>query len=192
MTITDRPPAERAAIVRALLARLDDYLATDSLYLPVLVETGGRREPATLTLGIVLDAVDSLDAEAPALAAPLRGELDALVALRRGAYVDKLQRELRSAVALWRAAADDLDRDPGRDVEGWRDAARQRTRAAELAAELERLGTAPAPATAQALAAADATIRAHTVPGSGPARGADAARWPAERAWWLWRAPRGR
>lgn len=192
MTITDRPADERATIVRAMLARLDDYLAADSLFLPVLIEAGGRREPATLTLGIVLDAIDSLDAEVPALAAELRGVLDAQVGPHRDGYLDKLQRELRSAVALWRAAADDLEREPEREGDGWRDAIRQRTRAAELVAELARRGATPPSATAQALAAADATVRAHTVPGPGPARRADATRWPAERAWWLWRAPRGR
>lgn len=189
MTVTDRPASERPAVVRALLARLDDYLAGAGLYLPVFVDVAGRREAGTLTLGVVLDAIDAVAHDDPEAGRALRADLDAAVGAHRAAYLDKLGRELRSAVSLWRAAADDLARDPERAGESWVEAARQRTRAAELVAEHARTGAAaPAPQLA-ALAAADDVVRAHTVPGPFALRAADAERWPADRAWWLWRRP---
>ncbi|MCC7018974.1 MAG: hypothetical protein IT332_04430 [Ardenticatenales bacterium] len=189
MNLADQPTADRIAIIGVLIERLPDYLATDALFLPVMAEHGGRHDPISLTLGVLLDALDALAAAAPPEARALEVRLHAAAALHPDAYAAKLHRELRSAVAVWKATADDLVREPERGGDGWHEAARQRTRAAQILVELERIGVAPQPAAQASLSAADAAARPNTVPAPFAGRPLDAGRFPVERFWWLWRRP---
>ncbi|MEO8082366.1 MAG: hypothetical protein ABI780_00945 [Ardenticatenales bacterium] len=189
MNLADQPAADQAAIIGALIDRLPDYLASDGLFLPVLAEHGGQRDSVTLTLGVLLDALDGLSAVNAAAAAPLISRLHEVAAQRGAAYADKLRHELRSAVAVWRSAADDLAHEPERADDVWRDAARQRTRAAQLLDELARVGAAVDAAAQATLASADAAAKPRTVPAAFAGAKGDAARFPAESHWWLWRRP---
>lgn len=189
MNLPDQPVADRVAIIGAMVDRLADYLATDSLYLPVMAENGGRRDAVTLTLGVVLDALDALAADAPGDAAPLVARFHKAAAQQPAAYADKLRHELRSAVAVWRATADDLAREPERADDGWGEAARQRTRAAQLMSEIGRVGAAHDAAAETALAAADAVARARTVAAPFGGRPEAAGRFGRDAYWWLWRRP---
>ncbi len=191
MNLAEQPTADRIAIIGALIARLPDYLASDALFLPVMAEHGGRHDPVSLTLGVLLDALDALAAVAPSDARALDDQLRAAAALRPDAYAAKLHRELRSAVAVWKATADDVVREPERAGDGWHEAARQRTRAAQLLDELGRIGVSPQQATQASLSAADAAARPNTVTAPFAGRPLDAERFPAERFWWLWRRPAG-
>lgn len=189
MNIADQPVADRAAIIGALIDRLPAYLATDGLFQPGVAEGVGRWDNVTLTLGVLLDALGALAAADAAAAAPLTARLHAAAERHAPAYAQKLRRELRSAVAVWRSAVDDLVREPERAGDVWHDAARQRTRAAQLLDELARVGAAPDAEANAALAAADAAARPLTTPTGFAGSKADAARFPAERWWWLWRRP---
>lgn len=191
MIIPDQPVPDRIAIIGALVDRLPDYLASDALYLPVMAEHDGRQHAVSLTLGVLLDALDDLAAAAPSDALALAARLHAAAALRPDAYATKLKHELRSAAAIWQAAADDLVRDPERAGDGWHEGVRQRTRAAQLLAELGRIGAVPAVSTQASLAKSDAAARAHSVAAPFAGRPADAARFPVDEHWWLWRRPSG-
>ena len=191
MNLAEQPTADRIAIIDALIARLPDYLASDALFLPVMAEHGGRHDPVSLTLGVLLDALDALAAVAPSDARALRLAHDVV---RRG--LPNRNGTAQLAVELGGVSVrSERSRGPQLVIEragdGWHEAARQRTRAAQLLDELGRIGVSPQPATQASLSAADAAARPNTVTAPFAGRPLDAERFPAERFWWLWRRPAG-
>ena len=181
------------AIAQAMVDELTDYLMGDTLYRQLMVKTpGGLRQPK-MTLGALLENLQSLEDERDRLSAEQRRQVAAMqeqVALARASFASQwgalLRRELKALLDSWRWYLDDASRDAAAR-ERYAQEAHIRTRIDLVQAEL-----ADDPQAAERrreLGQLDATLRPmlHGSGYVGP-RGSEG-RYPASRAWWLYGQP---
>jgi hypothetical protein len=194
-TSMDKQIETALTIAQAMADELTDYLMGDNLYRQLMVKTSsGVRQPK-MTIGALLEGVQSLDWERERLSAEQQRQLAAIeerIAIARAAFAAQwsglLRRELKALLDSWRWYLDDA----GRDAEaraGYAQEAHIRTRIDLVQAEL-----AGDPLTAdqrRELSNLDVRLRA-MLHGSGYAgpRGSES-RYPAKRAWWLYGQPAG-
>ena len=181
------------AITQAMVDELTDYLMGDSLYRQLMVKTaGGVRQPK-MTLGALLENMQSLEDEQVRLSAEQRRQTAAMgerIAVARASFASQwdalLRRELKALLDSWRWYLDDAARDDAAR-ERYPQEAHIRTRIELVQAEL-----ADDPLAAERrreLSQLDATLRPmlHGSGYVGP-RGSEN-RYPAGRAWWLYGRP---
>ncbi|HNS01613.1 MAG TPA: hypothetical protein PKM78_04450 [Anaerolineae bacterium] len=181
------------AITQAMVDELTDYLMGDSLYRQLMVKTaGGVRQPK-MTLGALLENMQSLEDEQVRLSAEQRRQTAAMgerIAVARASFASQwdalLRRELKALLDSWRWYLDDAARDAAAR-ERYPQEAHIRTRIELVQAEL-----ADDPLAAERrreLSQLDATLRPmlHGSGYVGP-RGSEN-RYPAGRAWWLYGRP---
>jgi len=114
-------PAERIAVVEAMVEQLEPLLDGDWLHRPVVVEYGKNKFHAALTLAALLQHLELLEAaelnlEERANLDDVLADLDTVRSRRREAYIKRLAREIRSNQNIASAAreeAADLNDDAG-------------------------------------------------------------------------------
>jgi hypothetical protein len=203
--VDDRQIATELAVTQAMADQLSDYLTGREVYRQMLVETpAGVRQPV-MTLGALLENLDSLGQE-PGLSAAQRNQLkvieDQVKRARRmyGAqWRAMLQRELKALLDSWKWYLDDVERDP-RAKENYSSEVSKRTRIEllqhELAASSSGAGAAAAddPALSEderRLNELDARLRS-MLKGSDYAGPAGGPRGQGQKqAWWLFGRPAG-
>ncbi len=183
------------AITQAMADELTDYLLGDALYRQLVVKTPAGVMQPKMTIGALLENVQTLGWERAELTATQRNQLAAIeerIAVARGAFAVRwgalLRRELKALLDSWKWYVDDA----GRSADARENYGREahiRTRIDIVQAEL-----AGDPLTAQQrreLGELDARLRAMLHGGGyvGP-RGSEQ-RYPASRAWWLYGQPAG-
>lgn len=177
-------------IAEAMTNELTDYLMSESLYWQLVVKTPlGTKQPK-MTLGALLESLETLHWAEQQLTADQRRRLTELVAqvdLAKGAFAeawtDKLRRELHANVHSWRWFLEDAARNPAAR-ENYGGEARVRTRLELLAQQL-----ASDPATAadrHELAQLDQQLRAMWQSGGYVGPRGEEALYPPQRAWWLY------
>lgn len=181
------------AIAQAMVDELTDYLMGDTLYRQLMVKTpGGLRQPK-MTLGALLENLQSLEDEQDRLSAEQRRQVAAMqeqVALARVSFASQwgalLRRELKALLDSWRWYLDDASRDADAR-ERYPQEAHIRTRIDLVQAEL-----ASDPLAAdrrREIGELDATLRPMLRGNAyaGP-RGSEG-RYSPSRAWWLYGRP---
>lgn len=183
------------AITQAMADELTDYLMGDNLYRQLMVKTpSGVRQPK-MTIGALLENVQSLGWERDRLTDEQQRQLSAIeerAIIARRSFTSQwdalLRRELKALLDSWKWYLDDAGRDADAR-ERYSQEAHTRTRIDIVQAEL-----ADDPQAAEQrreLGQLDARLRP-MLRGSGyaGARGSES-RYPAARAWWLYGQPGG-
>lgn len=183
------------AVTQAMADELTDYLTGDSLYRQMMVKTPeGTRQPK-MTIGALLEGLETLQGRRDELSPEQRDALDAIaerVDIDRNAFRDQwqslLRRELKALLDSWKWYLDDAARDE-RARENYGNEARIRTRIDLVMRALA--GDAQVAAERKELGALDARLRGMIQPGDyiGPAGGQ--AHYPRGQAWWLYGKPAG-
>lgn len=115
--------------------QLGAYVSSDAAFRPIVIESEFGTQQATLTLGLVLQALATGAGErSPSLAAAV----NTARADQSELWSRKLGKELRSAANLWCAFIDDLERGDGGG--NWHTEAMRRTRTQRLIEEAEYVG----------------------------------------------------
>lgn len=183
------------AITQAMADELTDYLMGDALYRQLMVKTPSGVKQPKMTLGALLENVQTLAWVRERLSAAQRQQLAATeerIDIARGAFAAQwhalLRRELKALLDSWRWYLDDAGRSP-EARESYGQEAHIRSRIDLVQAELA--GDPLAADQRRELGELDARLRAmmHGSRYVGP-RGAEA-RYPASRAWWLYGQPGG-
>lgn len=181
-------------IAEAMTNELTDYLMSDSMYWQLVVKTPlGTKQPK-MTLGALLESLETLH-WAKAQLTPDQQQrlaaLDAQVSLAKGAFAeawaDKLRRELRANVHSWRWFLEDAARNPAAR-ENYRGEVRVRTRLELLMQQL--VGDPAAADDRRELAQLDQQLRAMWQAGGYVGPRGEESLYPPQRAWWLYGAPR--
>lgn len=183
------------AVTQAMADELADYLMGDNLYRQLIVKTPGGVKQPKMTVGALLENVQSLEWEQEQLSPEQRRQLQAIqdrVAIDRGAFAAQwrtmLRRELKALLDSWRWYLDDASRDPdARETYGHE--AHIRTR---IDLVLAALGKDPLSSEQRReLGELDTRLRGmlHGSAYAGP-RGSEE-RYPADQAWWLYGQPAG-
>jgi hypothetical protein len=117
-------------VLAAMIDRLDAYLDSDLLSLPVVLGRGRDLQRHSLSLTSLLDRLDHLErGQAGPQAAALRASLMALAARRKEAMAEKLRKEMRSHRNLRQAAIEDAEFGEAEEIE---EASRHQKRSEQL------------------------------------------------------------
>lgn len=187
--------ATTLAIAQAMAYELTDYLMGDSLYRQMMVKTPSGTKQPKMTLGALLEAVQSLHWQQSQLDVDQRQRLAAIderISIDRGAFAAQwqamLRRELKALLDSWRWYLQDVARNEAAKEE-YGNEAHIRTRIDLVQAELS--GDGEIGQERRELDDLDAHLRA-VLEGKryvGP-RGEES-RYPADRSWWLYGGPAG-
>jgi hypothetical protein len=183
------------AVTQAMADELADYLMGDNLYRQLIVKTPGGVKQPKMTVGALLENMQSLEWEQERFSVEQKRQLQDIkdrIAVDRGAFGaqwrTKLRRELKALLDSWRWYLDDASRDP-EARENYSREAHLRTRIDLVQAALGKdpLSTEQR----RELNELDTRLRAmlHGSGFVGPRGGED--RYPADRAWWLYGQPAG-
>lgn len=193
MSMTGQEIAERLAVTQAMTGALSDYLMSDTLYQNLAVDVAGNIEHPVLTLGALLENLETLrwneSALTPGQDAQLAGSAAKAEQARRS-FVEKwtgrLRRELKALLDSWKWYLDDAeDKDSAR--RNYPVEAHTRTR---IDLVLRELGDDPAAAEyRQRLAGLDARLRGMWRPGAYIGPRSDQSHYPADTFWWLYGSP---
>ena len=181
------------AVTQAMADELADYLMGDNLYRQLIVKTPGGVKQPKMTVGALLENVQSLEWEQERLSAEQGRQLQAIkdrVAVERGAFAAQwrtmLRRELKALLDSWRWYLDDASRDPdARETYGREAHIRTRIDLVQAALGKDPLSTEQR----RELGELDTRLRAMLHGGAyvGP-RGSER-RYPPGEAWWLYGQP---
>ena len=183
------------AVTQAMADELTDYLMGDNLYRQLIVKTPGGVKQPKMTVGALLENVQSLEWEQERLSPEQGRQLQAIkdrIAIDRGAFAAQwrtmLWRELKALLDSWRWYLDDAGRDP--------DAREAYSREAHIRTRIDlvqaALGKDPlSTEQRRELGELDTRLRAmlHGSAYAGP-RGSER-RYPPGEAWWLYGQPAG-
>lgn len=183
------------AVTQAMADELADYLMGDNLYRQLIVKTPGGVKQPKMTVGALLENVQSLEWEQEQLSPEQRRQLQAIqdrVAIDRGAFAAQwrtmLRRELKALLDSWRWYLDDASRDPdARETYGHEAHIRTRIDLVLAALGKDLLSSEQR----RELGELDTRLRGmlHGSAYAGP-RGSEE-RYPADQAWWLYGQPAG-
>ncbi len=185
--------ATQLALTQAMAGELPDYLGGDNLYHQMLVQTRNGTEQPVMTLGGLLENVETLHWHATLLDAEQQAQLAAidskLLDARRvwmAQWQALLRREFKALLDSWQWYLDDAA-DKERAQDNYASEVHTRTRLDLLARELH--GDPASDAARARLAGLDQRLRA-MLKGTtyvGP-RGTES-HYPATQAWWLYGKP---
>lgn len=181
------------AITQAMADELTDYLLGDNLYRQLIVKTPGGVKQPKMTIGALLENIQTLGWERDRLSAEQERQVEAIkesaVSARRtfsSQWGALLRRELKALLDSWRWYLDDAARDPDAR-ERYAQEAHIRTRIDLVQNELS--DDWQAADQRRELGELDARLRPMLVGSAyaGP-RGGES-RYPPNRSWWLYGRP---
>lgn len=177
------------SVARAMLAELEEYLASDVLYWQTASNALGDRMPK-LTIGGLLEALLRAEAAGAPDAPALRSSLQRIKSGRLYRYLDHAERETRSRLDAWTWYLDDYARSAADAASYYPREVRARLKAELLLSEVEphQRGRAER-ARANAL---DERVRAAFAPGEFVLDERLKAFLPGDRFWWLYGRLRNR
>jgi hypothetical protein len=170
-------------VARAMLAELEEYLASDVLYWQTASNALGDRMPK-LTIGGLLEALLYAEAAGAPDAPALRSSLQRIKSGRLYRYLDRAEREARSRLDAWAWYLDDYARSAADAAGYYAREVRARLKAELLLSEVEphQRGRAER-ARSKAL---DERVRAAFAPGEFALDERLKAYLPGDRFWWLY------
>lgn len=183
------------AVAQAMADELTDYLMGDKLYRQVMVKTPDGFKQPKMTIGALLENLQTLERQRAALSDSQQAALAGIaeqVAIGRRAFSDAweslLRRELKALLDSWKWYLDDVAQDEAAR-ENYANESRLRTRIelvqralandAQVAAERQELGEL------------DARLKGMMQPGDYVGPAGEQAYYPRHEAWWLYGAPEG-
>ena len=183
-------------VAQAMAEELADYLMADSLYRQMIIKTPEGTKQPKMTIGALLENLETLQWQRDNLNAQQRAALDTIaerVDIDRNAFNDPwralLRRELKALLDSWKWYLDDAARD-GEARENYANEARIRTRIdlvmralagdSQVVAERKELGTL------------DARLKGMMGPGGYMGPAGEQAHYPKNQAWWLYGKPTGK
>lgn len=183
------------AITEAMVDELTDYLMGGKLYRQVMVQTPDGFKQPKMTIGALLENIETLQWQRNALNAEQQAALESIagrVDIGRRAFSDSwealLRRELKALLDSWKWYLDDVARDE-KARENYANESRIRTRIDLVQRALA--GDPQVSAERRELGELDERLKGMMQPGDyvGPAGGQ--AHYPRGEAWWLYGAPEG-
>ena len=188
----DSTPETKLLIAEAMAGELTDYLLGGNLYRQMIVKTPEGVKQPKMTLGSLLETSDDLAWQRSRLDSAQRGRLSQVVAQIEtaqrtfpDAWRALLQREAKALLGSWRWYLDDIARNP-EARETYASETRQRTR---LELVMQALADAPLADERRELAELDVRLRGLLTPSDYAGPHGEQARYPRDRAWWLYGKP---
>ncbi len=182
-------------VAQAMAEELADYLMADSLYRQMMIKTPEGTKQPKMTIGALLENLETLQWQRDSLTVQQRAVLDAIaqrVDIDRNAFNDPwralLRRELKALMDSWKWYLDDAARDESAR-ENYPNEARIRTRI-----DLVNRALADDSQTAVErtdLGGLDARLKGMMRPGGYVGPAGEQAHYPKNQAWWLYGKPAG-
>ncbi|MCS6844689.1 MAG: hypothetical protein NZ528_10285 [Caldilineales bacterium] len=177
-------------LAEAMAQELSDYLLGDSLYRQLIVKTPQGVKQPKMSLGALLEHLEALTAAEAEMTPDQRQRLRAVqeqVTLARRSFAEqwraKLRRELHGLLSSWRWYLEDA----AQNVKARQNYPTEVSTRTRLALLLEALGNEPEVADdRRELAQLDRRLQAMFQRGAYIGPREEQARYPADRAWWLY------
>ncbi len=183
------------AVAQAMADELTDYLMGDKLYRQVMVQTPDGFKQPKMTIGALLENLQTLEWQRDALNAEQRAALSGIaerVDIGRRAFSDSweslLRRELKALLDSWKWYLDDVSRDEAAR-ENYASSIRVRTRIELVQRALA--GDSQVAGERTELRELDARLKGMMQPGDYVGPAGEQAHYPRKEAWWLYGAPEG-
>jgi len=183
------------AITQAMADELTDYLMGDKLYRQVMVNTADGFKQPKMTIGALLENLQTLEWQRASLSDSQRVALAGIteqVEIGRRAFSEAweslLQRELKALLDSWKWYLDDVTRDEAAR-ENYSSESRVRTRIELVQRALA--GESQVTAERQELDELDARLKGMMQSGDYVGPAGEQAHYPRQEAWWLYGAPEG-
>jgi hypothetical protein len=191
-----KDPADNLAILETMVDELEPYLESNDLVRQLVIQTGDQTYAPKMSIGLVLDHLQTLQRDLADLAPPDRVRLEEashrfteIRGRRRDAYAAKLRRELKSHMDSWSWFLDRCAEGEEGCVDDYPAETRIRTRIEEL---MDEARAAELPMKEEAARLSELDQRLDDMFRRGPYSGAtgDASEYPPDRYWWLYGRPR--